>query len=79
MLVFFFFLTGLSWAEVQPPEEEDKLVQVAVGTNAVWATTVSGKVKGNNKPMIDTNGFLSVILRLLRASSDLFSKPELAL
>jgi len=37
-------LTGDNWVEIEAPDEGDRLLHVAVGTDTVWCVACSGKV-----------------------------------
>lgn len=38
------YVKGEDWSEVEPPQKDLRLVQVSVGTDAVWAITHDGGV-----------------------------------
>lgn len=37
-------IKGEDWSEVEPPQKDLRLIQVSVGTDAVWAVTHDGAI-----------------------------------
>lgn len=72
-LVQYYFL-GEDWVEVDPPQKDLKLIQVSVGTDAVWAVTqdggvwfrkgIKGEMSGHCEQMATGTGWVEMLSKM---------------
>ncbi|XP_076684983.1 tectonin beta-propeller repeat-containing peroxin 23 isoform X2 [Andrena cerasifolii] len=65
---------GEDWSEVEPPQKDLKLVQVSVGTDAVWAVTqdggvwfrkgIKGEMSGHCEQMATGTGWVEMLSKM---------------